>query len=203
VINYFVLGDQVLMTPTFLGAEPAVTTTVRYAGNKVLQEEQAAGLSFMQSLSESQQTAATLESRKTQDNMVAAAHQDNLILDYAGLAASEMSVTQRELLMQLTSLFINSMDEGHAKIRMDEVRRQLPNTWFAWVGDTLDNSVFYYRIHSPVVLIEFDHQPPIGTRCLHDNRLPTRDHIHVIIRTPNRNDYGKDLLGQHLEKHAH
>ncbi|HUG09630.1 MAG TPA: hypothetical protein VMM36_01390 [Opitutaceae bacterium] len=27
----------------------------------------------------------------------------------------------------------------------------------------------------------------------------TRDHIHVIIRTPNGNDHGKDLLRQHLE----
>jgi hypothetical protein len=26
----------------------------------------------------------------------------------------------------------------------------------------------------------------------------TRDHIHTIVRTPNGNDYGKDLLRQHL-----
>jgi hypothetical protein len=34
-------------------------------------------------------------------------------------------------------------------------------------------------------------------------RKPTRDHIHVVIRTPNGNDYGKDLLRQHLEQQAH
>lgn len=33
--------------------------------------------------------------------------------------------------------------------------------------------------------------------------IPTRDHIHVVVRTPNGNDYGKDLLRQHLLQHAH
>ena len=54
-------------------------------------------------------------------------------------------------------------------------------------------SVFYYRVHSPVILIEFDHQRGIAF----DNDAPTRDHIHTVVRTPNGNDYGKDLLRQH------
>ena len=33
-------------------------------------------------------------------------------------------------------------------------------------GCELD-SVFYYRIHSPVILIEFDHQLPANTRHLY------------------------------------
>jgi hypothetical protein len=66
-----------------------------------------------------------------------------------------------------------------------------------------DDSVFYYRIHSPVILIEFDHQLPVGTRGLNPEKKPTRDHIHVVVRTPNGNDYGKDLLRQHLMRHAH
>ncbi len=31
---------------------------------------------------------------------------------------------------------------------------------------------------------------------------PSRDHIHTVIRTPNGNDYGKDLLRQHYEHHG-
>jgi hypothetical protein len=66
-----------------------------------------------------------------------------------------------------------------------------------------EDAVFYYRIHSPVILIEFDHQLPVGTAKLNPENKPTRDHIHVVIRTPNGNDYGKDLLRQHLEQHSH
>jgi hypothetical protein len=29
---------------------------------------------------------------------------------------------------------------------------------------------------------------------------PEKFHIHIVVRTPNGNDYGKDLLRQHLER---
>jgi hypothetical protein len=56
-----------------------------------------------------------------------------------------------------------------------------------------------YRIYSPVILIEFDHLPGI----IWDNTEPTRDHIHTVVRTPNGNDYGRDLLRQHYAQHDH
>ena len=61
-------------------------------------------------------------------------------------------------------------------------------------------AVFYYRIHSPVILIEFDHQRPAGLRQL-PARRPMQQHMHVVMSTPNGNDYGKDLLRQHYESH--
>ena len=96
------------------------------------------------------------------------------------------------------------MREGHAKVKMDEVRAHLDKTYFAWIGGSNPDAVFYYRIHSPVVLIEFDHQRPANTRHLaKDPQQPIRDHIHVVVRTPNGNDYGKDLLRQHYALHPH
>ena len=83
---------------------------------------------------------------------------------------------------------------------MSEVRKYLDQTWFGWIGSTEPAGVFYYRIQSPVILIEFDHQRPIA---LAKSQLPTRKHIHAVVRTPNGNDYGKDLLRQHHEQHPH
>jgi hypothetical protein len=203
VINYFIMGDQIVMTPTFLGAEPAVTTTGKYKGNSVLQAEQDMGIEFMQSLSASQQKTATLNSQKVKDDMLAGAHKDNLELDYVGLKAANLGEKQQSMLLDLVQMYVSNMKEGHANIRMEQVRAHIDNTWFSWVGNVEDDSVFYYRIHSPVILIEFDHQKPIGTRMLNERGIPTRDHIHVIIRTPNGNDYGKDLLKQHLADHKH
>ena len=203
VINYFVMGDQVVMSPAFFGAEPAIAKTGKYKGNRVLQEEQDVALAFMQSLSPIQKQVAVLDSRKPADNLLAGAHSDNLILDYSGLRASSLNNTERDGLLNLIGLFVNNLKEGHATIQMNEVKKHLDDTWIAWVGETKDDSVFYYRIHSPVILIEFDHQKPIGTRMLHEPSTPTRDHIHVVVRTPNGNDYGKDLMGQHLSEHHH
>ena len=48
VINYFVLGDQVVMSPVFMGGEPIITTTGKHKGNTLFQDEQNLGLAFMQ-----------------------------------------------------------------------------------------------------------------------------------------------------------
>ena len=69
-----------------------------------------------------------------------------------------------------------------------------------WIGETKPDSVFYYRFHRPVVLIEYDHQNPVA---LSGPKKPNREHVHTVVRTPNGNDYGKDLLRQHLEAHPH
>jgi len=36
-----------------------------------------------------------------------------------------------------------------------------------------------------------------------DPKAPNREHIHAVVRTPNGNDYGKDLLRQHYAEHPH
>jgi hypothetical protein len=197
-INYFVLGDQVVMTPTFMGSEPVSATTGQYAGTTVLQEEQDKGLAFMRSLSADQQRRATLQAGKTGNNAVAQAFQDNLVLDYAGLPARELTPAQRPAFVALIAEYIGNMDDGHAKVKMAEVESRLDATWFAWIGGTGPDDPFYYRIHSPVVLIEFDHQNPVA---LPGPRVPGKVHVHTVVRTPNGNDYGKDLLRQHYEKH--
>jgi len=204
VINYFVLGDQVVMSPVFLGSEPVIARAGKYAGTAILQREQAGGLAFLRALDEAQRAKAVLSPAKTGNNNVSEAFRDNVVLDYSGVPATELNAAQREQLLALIALYIDNLDEGHARVKLDEVRAHLDTTYFAWIGGAADDSVFYYRIHSPVVLIEFDHQLPVGIRHLvADPSVPFRDHIHVVVRTPNGNDYGKDLLRQHYARHAH
>lgn len=200
IINYFILGDQVVMSPVFMGGEPIITTSGKYKGNTLFQDEQNLGLSLMQSLPEDQQIEATLSSDKTGDNNKASANKDNLLLNYEGLKVSKLSKQHQKQVLHLISQYIVNVREEHQQVKMEEVIEHLDETWFSWVGKTNDDSVFYYRIHSPILLIEFDHQKPVGV-SLERRDLPTRNHIHTMVRTPNGNDYGKDLLRQHKEKH--
>jgi len=199
IINYFVLGDQVVMTPTFMGSEPVVAESGRFAGTAVLQEEQDMGLALMESLDREERAEALLAESKDGNNALAQAFRDNLVLDYAGIRADRLDAVQRTLLLELIGVYVGNMADGHARVKMEEVREHLDATWFAWIGDVGDDAVFYYRIHSPVILIEFDHQLPVA---LPGERVPNRRHIHSVVRTPNGNDYGKDLLRQHYEMHA-
>ena len=204
IINYFVLGDQVVMTPFFAGSEPVIAASGKYKGTAILQEEQNQGLAMLHALSATQREKAVLQFSKTGNNNLTEAFRDNVVLDYAGVRASEFTDGQRQQLLDLVALYANNMDDGHARVKMEEVRRHLDHTWFAWIGGTDSTSVFYYRIYSPVILIEFDHQLPVNLRHLAKNpSVPDRQHIHVVVRTPNGNDYGKDLLRQHYQRHPH
>ena len=203
VINYFVLRDQVVMTPLFVGGEPVVTTTGKYAGNAVLQTEQDQGLAFMRALDSSQQRSATLAREKTRDDLQAGMNQDNLVLPYQGLRAVDLPPPLKSRLRGLIALYVENLRDDQARVRLQDVDTHLDDTWFAWTGGTTDADPFYYRIHSPVILIEFDHQRPVGTTSIHPRDRPTKAHIHVIVRTPNGNDYGTDLLRQHLATHPH
>jgi hypothetical protein len=202
VVNYFVLGDQVVMSPVFVGSEPAVAEAGKYAGTRVLQAEQDEGLAMLQSLNDAQRHMAVLELTKDGNNNLGEAFSDNIDLDYVGIPGALMSAAQRERLLGLIGLYVNNLRDGHAALKMDEVERHLDDTYFAWIGGGEEDSVYYYRIFSPVILIEFDHQNPANLRHVYAPR-PMRQHIHAVVRTPNGNDYGKDLLRQHYAQHPH
>jgi hypothetical protein len=200
IINYFVMGDQVVMTPTFMGSEPVRAEAGKFQGTVIMQDEQDKGFKFYSSLTPEQQAKATLSREKDKNYNLTEAYKDNIVLDYAGLPASRLKADQIKLLLDVIAEYVGNMNDGHARVKMDEVRQRLNQTYFAWIGSNDHNGVFYYRIHSPVILIEFDHQSPVA---LSRSRVPTRQHIHTVVRTPNGNDYGKDLLRQHYDLHPH
>jgi len=204
IVNYFVLGDQVVMTPLFLGSEPVRATSGKYKGITILQQEQNNGLQMVRALPDAQQQKAVLNFSKTGNNNLGEAFQDNIVLDYAGIRANEFTDASRRRLRELIQLYASNMDDGHVRAKMNEVDKHIDNTWFAWIGGTQTDSAFYYRIQSPVILIEFDHQRPANlAKFASDPNKPTQQHIHTVVRTPNGNDYGKDLLRQHYLTHPH
>lgn len=200
IINYFVLGDQIVMTPTFMGAEPVAARSGKYEGTAIMDDEQGLALELMLSLSPEQRNVAILERDKGRGVNEAEMFRDNVVVPYAGLPVAAMDEAQRARLVELIDVYVGRLREPHAEIRMAEVEGFLDGTYFAWKGGTGPDAAFYYRIHSPVIYIEFDHQGP--TALPGPRNVATRNHIHTVVRTPNGNDYGKDLLRQHYESYA-
>jgi hypothetical protein len=203
VINFFVLGDQVVMTPAFWGSEPAVATSGKYQGTRIMDDEQAKGLALIRALDDRQQREAIIYTSKTGNNLLTEAWSDNVVLEYAGTAVSRFSAEQKALLIDLIGLYVGNMESPLAEEWMREITGRLDDMTFAWIGETADDAVFYYRLQSPVLVIEFDHQAPVGLTHLYPRGVPYREHVHSTVRTPNGNDYGKDLLRQHYLSHPH
>ena len=198
IVNCLVLGDQLVLTPMFMGSEPVVALSGPYAGTRVFEVEEQQGLAVLHSLNPGQRARAIV-SADLPGEVLTAAFRDNVELKPEGIRWGELSAGQQSLLRRLLDTYLGRIRPGHARVRSEEVARHLDETRFAWIGGVADDSVFYYRIHSPVVLIEFDHQRGVAL----DNDQPSRQHIHTVIRTPNGNDYGKDLLRQHHAQFDH
>ncbi|HKS87472.1 MAG TPA: DUF3500 domain-containing protein [Pseudolabrys sp.] len=190
-INCFVMGDQIVLTPMLLGSEPVRAESGIYKGTSVLQEEEAKGWAFMDALMPAQRSKATIGMDLPFDGY-ASGFKDNIIVPYEGLPYSSMDAGQRELFVELISLYTDRLPPAHAGIRLDEVRRTLDRSVFAWIGEFDPVSPFYYRVYSPVIFIEFYHQPGVAL----PNTGYNRRHAHAMVRTPNGNDYGRALLHQ-------
>ncbi|MBV9582950.1 MAG: DUF3500 domain-containing protein, partial [Chloroflexi bacterium] len=174
-------------------------------------EEQHAGLELLRSLSAGQRERAVLfgsmlskhlppeRRHPTEGRMRAGAFSDNTIMPYEGIRADELTPGQRELLMQLIGTYVSMLPSGHDDVRRREIEAHLDRTHFAWIGGTHDAGPFFYKVQSPVLLVEFDHHRGVFL----DNDEPEGFHAHSVVRTPNGNDYGRDLLRQHYARHAH
>ena len=125
--------------------------------------------------------------------MRAGAFRDNEVMPYEGIRAADLSSGQRGLLLDLIGVYTGILPSGHESARQREIVAHLDETWFAWIGAFDDLTPFFYKIQSPVLLVEFDHHKGVFL----DNDEPERFHSHAVVRTPNGNDYGKDLLRQH------
>jgi len=190
-INCFVLGDQVVLSPMLLGSEPVLAESGKYKGTTVLRQEEAQGWAFMNSLTPEQRAKATIGHDLPFDGF-ASGFKDNVIILYDGLRVADMTPAQQALLADLIKLYTDRLPVAHAKLRFDEVSRHLGETIFAWIGEFDPVAPFYYRIYSPVIFIEFYHQPGVAL----PNTGYNRRHAHALVRTPNGNDYGRALLRQ-------
>lgn len=195
-VNCFVLKDQLVMTPCFMGSEPVTCDEGKHAGTRVFQTEESMGLAFMGALTPEQRAKAIIGAALPSET---AGFHDNDRITYEGIRHDELSGEQQGRLLSIIEQYVGRMRPGHARVRMDEVQSHLAGTHFAWAGDHGADSVFYYRVYNPVILIEFEHQAGIAL----DNDQPTRNHIHTVVRTPNGNDYGMDLLRQHHAQYGH
>lgn len=203
-LNCFVLGDQMVLSPLLFGAEPTYADDGRYAGARLFAAEETQGLQFMRMLTPEQQCTARVAHamiggdlpegrRHFADNLhLGGAFQDNRVVPYEGLNARDMSAPQRRTLIQLVRQLLSALPAGPLNNRVIEAEQHLDATYFCWIGGAGDDSPFYYRIQNPVLFIEFDHHAGVFLT----NEAPAKFHAHLIVRTPNGNDYGFDLLRQ-------
>jgi hypothetical protein len=127
---------------------------------------------------------------------LAGAFRDNRVIPYEGVPAASIGPAARRTLLDLIAAYHAYLPAGPFEARMHDAERHLDDTHFCWIGGTDDDSPFYYRIQSPVVIIEFDHHAGVFL----GNPEPEKFHVHTLVRTPNGNDYGMALVRAHCDR---
>lgn len=194
-LNVTVVGDEVSVRPAFMGSDPARLPQGTYAGWMVQHAEDEKGKQLFAALSEDQRARAVLDEVAPRDVITGPTRGDQLKTP-AGLPASEMTPQQRKLLLSLINEYVHNYEHNIAHIQLDRILAAgLDKIHFAWAG-TGEGKPYYYRIHGPTVIIEFDNHYPPGRDAGPVN------HIHTVFREPG-NDYGEDLLRKHLLESPH
>ncbi len=208
-LNCLFVDGQMALSPVFMGLEPDHAASP--SRRRMFEPHETRSLALFQSLTDAEQRRARLYGsmlvadqppgrfHPDDGRAVGGAFQDNRIVPFEGVAVGALGRAQQRAVMTLAELFVENMPDGPADARLREVERYLDRTHFAWIGQANEVDPFYFRIHSPVVLIEFDHHSGIFLA----NREPARFHVHSIVRTPNGGDYGFDLLRQHYALGGH
>lgn len=184
-VNFTVSGDRVGFTPTFLGSSPMAIDSGRYAGRMVLSHEGERGIQLMQSLSKSQQQTATIASELARDIFEGPGRRASLA-KFEGLKADELSSHQMQLLRILVREYLGNVDYDAAAAQLELIEEHgWGELWFSWRGPIDIAGKFYYRVHGPRLLIEYNRQ--------------NENHDHSIMRDP-ANDYGEDWLAEHYKE---
>ncbi|KAH7063816.1 hypothetical protein BKA63DRAFT_526242 [Paraphoma chrysanthemicola] len=217
-IACFFKGPQVILSPSFTGAEPNIIDDGEWKGTEILHREGNLGLKLMQSLSKEQQQKAQVFKNLRDDGMKqiygnsnndeskrnelitdtwgpddqrhrCGAFRDNRIVPYEGVLVSDMNSEQQQLILDTYNEFLLYHPTKSRQLKLEQIKQHFNETYFCWIGGYGDDDAYYFRIQGPVLLVEFDHHSGVFLT----NKEPAKYHTHTIVRSPNAGDYGQAI----------
>ena len=188
---------SVTFAPTHLGSQPAVYTDAD--GNEV---EPVAGMyetafAFYDSLSEKQQ--AQLYQGEQVSNLVCAPGDTCDYPTGTGIAGSELTEEQQQLLLDVIANWVGLADEQTTAAALEQIKASLDETYVNWSGSTVYDMAagegIYFQISGPDVYIEFSNQQGSAGADVAGYTTGGWGHIHTIYRDPS-SDYAGAVTQQ-------
>jgi hypothetical protein len=175
-LNVTIAGAHGVLTPSLIAVQPA---TFEWEGRRVepMGVETAKALELLKALDDTQREAAIL-GYQMRDVALGPGH-DGETMEPEGVRVSTFTDAQKRLLIELVAEWSGIIHDAAAKAKLDEVKANLDQTWFAWAGP-VEPGKAYYRVQGPTVIIEYAPQRLGGD---------VTQHIHSMFRDPT-NDYG-------------
>jgi hypothetical protein len=177
-------------TPLFFGANPAEVKDGPQKGQRILGAQEDAARALVAALDQTQKGTAIVAPQAPGDIITMTKVKADP-LNPSGLAASQMTPAQRDLLMKLIDSYSSEMLPEVASERVGRIRQAgIEKVAFAWFGPLERGQKYYYRVQGPTFLIE------------HNNTQNDGNHIHSVWRDFD-GDFGRDVLAEHMAMFRH
>ncbi len=192
-LNFTISGQQVSVTPYFVGTDPAEYGVSEYAGWRVLAFEEDVAMKLLHSMNDAQKKVA-VQSVDVPRDIITAAESGKRLVDYWGIQGSALSAEQQSILQQLIREFVFNISYEKAIVEYAKIEKAgLGKVYFGWIGSDEETKPHYYIINGPTFLIEFDNNGGPNNSA---------NHIHAIWREKG-NEYGEDVLKAHYKEEKH
>ena len=179
-------GTIVSATPTFFGSNPGIVKTGEHRGKEVLKKESELGFELINSLTEDQLKMAKF-SEEAPYEVLSKNYRKVEGIEKVGIPFTKLTKNQRKTFMKLLDVYIgNYIFEFAETFRKKIMDAGIENLNFGWAGGLKNGVAYYYRIHGPMLLIEFD------------NTQNNANHVHTAVRDLT-NDFAEDILKKHYE----
>ncbi len=190
-LNFTIDGDEVVASPRFFGANPAMIKDGPRKGDRTLAVEEDLGFALINSMDSQQQQKAIFQQESFKDIVSLNLPEINP-MDPVGIRYSELNTAQQKQVIQIIDQYLSNMPSKIASARRKQVMEEdLSELYFGWVGAKSLGAAHYYRIQAKTFLIEFD------------NSQNNANHIHTVWRDF-EGDFGRDLIREHYAKsHTH
>lgn len=203
-------GRIMAQTPTFFGSNPGVLrydTTMAdkrmrdprvndlpQKGRQIFKRETEQAFALLNSLTPEQRKQAVLAD-VAYPEIVTSNKRTASLERMDGVKLGDMNAQQRTLFLDLLKTYLANYRITLANQQMDKLEKNgLNELRFAWAGDLTpelgQGKGWYYRIHGPTILIEYD------------NTQTNANHIHTVVRDLT-NDFGEDVLQEHYRASRH
>ena len=185
-LNFTIADGKIASSPNFFGANPAEVREGPRAGLRALAREEDLGRAFIKSLNDAQRAVAVVDKTAPKDIITFDSRKAALNGQPNGIAFAKLTAAQRDKLTELVAEYASNLPDQLASLRMEQYRRHQGSLFFAWSGGIEPGQPHYYRVQTPVFLIEYD------------DTQNNANHIHSVWRDF-EGDFGVDLLGDHYQ----
>ena len=184
-------GKNVVVAPSFLGANPATVKSGPMAGVSVLGDIEDAGRQLVKQLDVQQKATAVFADKAPRDVINGPARKQAEALTPKGLAAGDMTPAQQKLMRQLLDRYLDRFRSEIANADREKIEQAgFEKVCFAWAGKIQPGQPHYFRAQGPTFIFEYDNS---------QNRA---NHVHVLWRDF-KDDFGEDTLRKHYQSQPH